>query len=202
MKLHWSPRSPFVRKVMVVAHETGLADRLTLVRSVVAMTAINPAVMADNPLNKIPTLVLDDGSVLFDSLVICLYLDSLHEGPRLAPSGAAGLRTLARHALSNGFLDLVILWRNERERPPELRSEPHLKAYETKALATLAVLEAQAAELSGTSFDLAQVTLGCALGYLDFRFDRLGWREGRPELTAFFERFSSRASARATTPHE
>ena len=85
MKLHWSPRSPFVRKVMIVAHEVGLVDRLTLVRTVAATTKPHPELMRDNPLSKIPTLVLDDGTVLYDSPVICEYLDRLHAGPKLFP---------------------------------------------------------------------------------------------------------------------
>src|SRR5947208_15226804 len=85
MKLHWSPRSPFVRKVMIFAHETGLIHQLHCVRTVVAMTAANPVLLDDNPLGKIPTLMLDDGSALYDSGVICEYLDSLHQGARLFP---------------------------------------------------------------------------------------------------------------------
>ena len=77
MKLHWSPRSPFVRKVMILLHETGLTDRVETVRSVVAMHQTNPELMRDNPLNKLPTLVLDDGSALFDSPVVCEYLDAI-----------------------------------------------------------------------------------------------------------------------------
>jgi glutathione S-transferase len=200
MKLHWSPKSPFARKVMVAAHETGLADSIVLVRSPVAMTALNPAVMAVNPLNKLPTLILDDGSAVYDSLVICLYFDTLHQGPRLVPAGAEGLRTLVRHALGTGFLDALILWRNERDRPVGLRSQPHLDGFAAKADATLAVLEAEVEEWSNAPFDLAHITLGCALGYLDFRFEQLGWRGGRPKLTAFFERFCARPSAQATVP--
>ena len=77
VKLHWSPRSPFVRKVMIAAHELGVADRLETVRTVVAMSEPNLELLADNPLGKIPTLVLDDGTALYDSLTICEYLDSL-----------------------------------------------------------------------------------------------------------------------------
>ena len=85
MKLLWSSRSPFVRKVMVAAHEVGLADRIRTERVVVAANKPNADVMAVNPLNKIPTLVLDDGTVLYDSRVICEYLDTLHDGPKLFP---------------------------------------------------------------------------------------------------------------------
>ena len=92
MKLHWSPKSPYVRKVMVCAHELGIFDRLELVRSVAAMLKPNPAIMVDNPLSKIPTLELEDGRCLFDSHVICRWADMTGDtGPRLFPDGAAGL---------------------------------------------------------------------------------------------------------------
>ena len=114
LTLHWSPRSPFVRKVMLFAHETGLASRLTLVRSVVAMTTPNQALMRDNPLSKIPTLVLGDGSVLYDSAVICDYLATLHAGPRRIPgSGAARWQALRWRSLGSGLLDAPVLWRND-----------------------------------------------------------------------------------------
>ena len=85
MTLHWSPRSPYVRKVMITAHELGLADRLQTVRTVVGGTEPHRALMTQNPLGKIPTLVLEDGTVIFDSPVICAYLDTLHDGPKLFP---------------------------------------------------------------------------------------------------------------------
>jgi glutathione S-transferase len=119
MKLHWSPRSPFVRKVMVFAHEAGLVDRLTCVRTVVAMKEPNAALLADNPLSKIPTLVLEDGSSLYDSGVICEYLDTLHGRTKLFPAeGQARWTALRRQALGDGFLDFLLLWRHERERSP------------------------------------------------------------------------------------
>ena len=85
MKLHWSPRSPFVRKVMIAAHELGLVERIERLRTVVAMRDPNLDLLADNPLAKIPTLVLEDGTVLFDSLTICEYFDHLAGGGRLFP---------------------------------------------------------------------------------------------------------------------
>ena len=101
MKLHWSPRSPFVRKVMIAAHELGRGGPASqTVRTVVAMTKPNAALLADNPIGKIPTLVLDDGTAIYDSLVICEYLDSL-AGPRLfPPAGPARWTALTRHALA------------------------------------------------------------------------------------------------------
>ncbi len=131
MKLHWSPRSPFVRKVMIVAHELGLTDRITLLRTVVATTKPHLPLMAENPLSKIPTLVLDDGTVLYDSPVVCEYLDSLHAGRKLYPIDRKDrMIALRRQALGDGFLDFLLLLRNERER--ELPSHVHLSAFTTK----------------------------------------------------------------------
>src|SRR4051794_1425852 len=151
MKLHWSPRSPFVRKVMIFARETGLVDRLTCVRTIVAMNAPNTALFPDNPLSKIPTLVLDDGSPLYDSGVICGYLDTLHDGTRLYPAeGAARWTALRRQALGDGFLDFLLLWRHERERSEPLAAL--LEAFTAKYTATLTNLEKEAAALGRTPF--------------------------------------------------
>ena len=199
MQLHWSPRSPFVRKVTVFAIETGLDGRIERVASPVAITEPNPALMRFNPLNKLPTLVLDDGSALFDSLVICAYLDTLHDGPPLLPmADAPYLATLRWHAMTDGLLDMLILWRNERERGQP--SQAHLDAYAVKAQAVLTRLEEEVGTLEATPFDLAHITLGCTLSYVDFRFDDLGWRTGRPGLAAFSQAFDARPSAQATVP--
>jgi glutathione S-transferase len=201
MKLHWSPRSPFVRKVMIAAHETGLADRLTLVRTVVAMTAPNALLLADNPLSKIPTLVLEDGSPLYDSLVICEYLDALHDGRKLFPADAKARWTaLRRHALANGLLDLLILWRNEHER--EVPSQAHLAAFALKCKAALAALESEARALAAAPFGSGHIAIGCALSYADFRFPDLDWRARHAEIAAWHASFSQRGSARATAPME
>jgi glutathione S-transferase len=197
MKLHWSPRSPFVRKVMIAAHETGLVDRLTCVRTVVAMTSPNADLLGDNPLSKIPTLVLDDGSTLYDSLVICEYLDELHEGPKLFPAERGSRRTaLRRHALGNGLLDLLILWRGERERPQP--SQPHLDAFAVKYAATLQALELEAPAIAATPFGIGHIAIGCALSYADFRFADLKWRAGHGQIAAWHATFSQRPSVRAT----
>jgi glutathione S-transferase len=197
MKLHWSPRSPFVRKVMIAAHETGLAGRLTLVRTMVAMTAPNALLLADNPLSKIPTLVLDDGSPLYDSLVICEYLDTLHDGRKLFPEDAKARWTaLRRHALCNGLLDLLILWRNERER--QAPSQAHLDAFGVKCKSALAALEREACALAVTPFGIGHIAIGCALSYADFRFPDLDWRTRHAQIAAWHASFSQRDSARAT----
>jgi glutathione S-transferase len=197
MKLHWSPRSPFVRKVMVFAHETGLTDRLTCVRTVVAMRAPNAALLPDNPLGKIPTLVLDDGTALFDSRVICEYLDILHGGSRLFPQDAGVRWTALRHqALGDGLMDFLLLWRHERERPSP--SQSLLDAFRTKYHATLTALEGEAATLERMPFGIGHIAIGCGLSYLDFRFADFNWREDYPRIATWYASFAMRPSVRIT----
>jgi glutathione S-transferase len=200
MKLHWSPRSPYVRKVMVCAHELGLLDRIERVRSVAAMLKPNPQLMQDNPLSKIPTLVCDDGQTLFDSAVICEYLDDLAGGTLVPRQGPARWATLRWQAFGNGLLDVLILWRNEREREQPLK--PLMDAFEVKALAALAQLERETADLKAAPLNLGQITIACALGYLDFRFSHWAWRTEVPALAAWYGEFAQRDSMRATQAAE
>lgn len=200
LTLHWSPKSPYVRKVMVCAHELGLVVRLQLVRSVAAMLKPNPDIMAVNPLSKIPTLVREDGSVLFDSAVICEYLDTLAGGGgTLFPAqGEARWQALRWHAFGDGLLDALILWRNERERAQPLQAL--LDAFALKVRASLQLLDAEAAALGAAPFSIGTLTVGCALGYIDYRFDALGWRNTAPQLAAWHAELMQRPSFRATEP--
>jgi glutathione S-transferase len=203
MKLFWSSRSPYVRKVMIAAHEIGLASRLELVPAVVVASQLNPAVMAVNPLNKIPTLVTDDGTVLFDSLAICEFLDGLQDGAHLFPAApGARVTALRRHALGNGMLDVLLPWRSELLRPAPQRSPELLAAFAQKTDATLTLLEREADSLAAAPVAIGHVALGAALGYLDFRFADRPWREGRPRLTSWYASFAERPSMRATLPHD
>ena len=199
MKLHWSPKSPYVRKVMIVAQETGQLDTFEKVRSVAAMLKPNEALMRDNPLSKIPTLVLDDGSTLFDSVVICDYLND-RAGGTFFPTGDAKWPALRWQALGDGMLDAEILWRNERERSDASRSDVLIAAFETKTIAALALLDGEAEALASTPFAIGHVAVACALGYLDFRFDAFGWRARAPKLAAWFATVEARDSYRDTSP--
>lgn len=199
MTLHWSPRSPFVRKVMVAAHELGLTDRLTLRRTVAQMTKPNPDLLPDNPLSKIPTLVLADGSALIDSGLICEYLDSLAGGGVIVPpKGPERWAELSRHALATGFLDVLILWRNERNKPPEKQTAEWLSSFATKASACLARFDIEAGPIGPGPLPLSGIALGCCLSYLDFRFADLDWRASRPRLARWHGEFRQRPSAIAT----
>ena len=198
MKLHWSPKSPYVRKVMICAHELGLVDRIVLIRSVAAMLKPNPQLMQDNPLSKIPTLVLDDGRTLFDSAVICEYLNDVGAGPLFPTSVDARWQALRWQALGGGLLDALILWRNERERVSPLAAL--MDAFELKTHAVLKQLDGEVQALHTTSFTIGHVAVGCALGYLDYRFDTLGWRDQAPQLAAWYADVRKRPSFLKTEP--
>jgi glutathione S-transferase len=199
LRLHWSPRSPFVRKVMIAAHELGLVDRIEKTRTVVAMRQPNVALFSDNPLGKIPTLLLPDGTALYDSLTICEYLDDLAGGGKIIPrSGLARWKALTRHTLGTGMLELLVLWRNERDKPAERQTPEWISAFTLKTRTALDRLETEAASLAETPFGIGEITIGCMLSYLDFRFAALGWRNGHSALAAWHESFAARPSARAT----
>jgi glutathione S-transferase len=199
LRLYWSSRSPFVRKAMVAAHETGVAARLETIRVEVAVTKLNSEVMAHNPLNKIPTLVLEDGGMLFDSRVICEYFDSLNTGPKLFPSDPAEKWTaLRREALGSGIMENAVAGIGERARPRELQSQPHLSAYRAKIQSALDYLEADASALSRDRFNIGHLSIGCAVGYLDFRYADDDWRKGRARLTDWHKAFAERASFKQT----
>jgi glutathione S-transferase len=198
MKLHWSPKSPYVRKVMVCAHELGIVEDLTLVRSVAAMLKPNAALMVDNPLSKIPTLVLEDGTVLFDSAVICEYLDTLAHGSLFPARGDPRWQALRWHAFGDGVLDALILWRNERERAAPL--PVLMDAFELKTRASLSRLEAESTALAEAPLAIGHIAIACALGYLDYRFGDFGWREQAPRLAAWYRAVSERPSFAATAP--
>ncbi len=198
MKLHWSPKSPFVRKVMICAHELNLLDRLELVRSVAAMLKPNDRLMLDNPLSKIPTLVLNNGFALFDSVVICEYLDDIAGGSLFPKNSSDKWQVLRWHAFGNGLLDALILWRNERER--ELPLQALLEAFELKTRASLSHLNDEVQALAETSLSIGHITLGCALGYLDYRFEQLDWRAHAPRLAEWHAELAKRPSFQATEP--
>ncbi|MDH0739662.1 glutathione S-transferase N-terminal domain-containing protein [Achromobacter spanius] len=202
MKLHWSPRSPFVRKVMIVLYETGIEGQVELVRTPVAMDKPNLDLVADNPLIKLPTLVLDDGTVLYDSRVICAYLNGLAGGRLLPADAAARLVAERRQALGDGFLDALLLFRQERNKPVEKQTVAWLDAFALKVRAVLAALEAEAPALAASDFDLGVIAIGCALSYMDYRFPDIDWRAGHPQLAAWHQGFCARPSVARSQPDE
>lgn len=201
MKLWISLASPFARKPRIVAREAGLAAHIEEVETAVSPVKANEALAPDNPLMKIPTLRTNDGVVLYDSRVICEYLDSLHGGAKLFPAaGPARWTALRVQAVGDGILDAGILRRYELlVRPENLRWQAWLDGQKEKMERALDVANADAAAF-GPGFDIGQITVACAVGWLDYRFSDWNWRRNRPALTAWFERVSARPSMQQTTP--
>jgi glutathione S-transferase len=203
MKLYWSPRSPFVRKVMVCAHELGIAERIEKVYTLVSASSVNDDMLRTNPIGRIPALMTDEGEVLYDSIVICEYLDSRYGGARLFPrEGQRRWDTLRRHALANGILEILVLWRGELGRPSLQQSAETLAAYKSKVASGLSAAERDSSGGRDTQIDIALVTLGVVLGYLDFRYRELDWRATYPRLGKWYSAFGARASMIETAPRD
>ena len=201
MTLHWSPRSPYVRKVMIAIAEMGLQDRVRTVRTVAGGTTPHRELMKINPVGKIPTLELPDGSAIYDSPVILEYLDTLHAGPKLYPAAwPERLTALRRHALGQGMLDNALPLLAEGFRPPERQSELHKDLWRAKLVACVEALENEADALASSGFTVGHLAIGVALAYLDFRFSALAWRSGHPRLAAWHETFDARPSVQANLP--
>jgi len=197
VKLYHSPRSPYVRKVRVLAHELGLAERFELID--VTPETIIEAVRSDNPLAQIPTLVLDDGTVLYDSPVICDYLDTLHTGEPLIPrAGPARWQTLTLQAMGDAMIDQAIALNLARSTPAERRNEAMLTRRKDRVRRCLADLDGDTAKLDG-AFTIGPIAIACALGYLDFRLADEFARSSYPALDAWYERIARRPSMLATT---
>jgi glutathione S-transferase len=192
MKLYYSHRSPYVRLVMVVIHWGKLASDIELMNTVVNIEKPLPGLMADNPLTKIPTLLAADGEAIYDSRVICEYLDSRHAEPKLFPAhGPQRWEALRRLGLGHGLIDLLLAWFTERNRPEAARSQPFIDALRAKYEATIARLEGEAPQLQGSAFTVGHVAIGVALSYSDFRFPTLNWREGHPQLAQWHSTFTT-----------
>lgn len=201
LKLYYSPTSPYVRKVMILAQEGGLLGQIETVKAATAPGSPDPAIKAHNPLGKIPCLVRDDGPAIFDSPVICQYLASLVPGQTFYPEGASRWTALTLEALGDGILDAAILCVYEvRMRPEAIRHQPWVDAQRAKIVAALDALEAQwLAHLAGP-LDIGAISIAVALGYIDLRHADLNWREGRPGLAAWHAAFAERDSYKATVP--
>ena len=200
MKLFYSALSPYVRKCLVAAHELGLRERIELVPAAAHPVNRDRAIVAHNPLGKVPTLILDEGTVLYDSRVICEYLNALGNGKLVPTSGPARWTALVDQSLADGMMDAAVLTRYETVlRPEPLRWSDWITGQLDKVTCALAELEHRAAGF-GDRVDLGTIAVGCALGYLDFRFASLAWRDKHPNASAWFERFGARASMVATRP--
>ena len=200
MKLFYSQTSPFVRKCLVTAHELGLAQRLELLPAVAHPVNRDRSVVDKNPLGKIPTLVTDEGAVLFDSRVICEYLNALGDGHLLPAAGEARFAVLTDQALADGLMDAAVLVRYETvARPENLHWADWSGGQMEKVISALSDFERRAAARVW-HIELGTIALGCALGYLDFRYADFGWRERHPSMARWYEQFAARESMVKTRP--
>lgn len=200
MKLFHSATSPYVRKCLVVAHELGVDGRIERLPAAAHPVNRDASIVAANPLGKVPTFVTDDGTVLYDSRVVCEWLDTTF-GPRLIPrDGAARWQALVLQSLADGVLDAAILVRYETFlRPEALRWADWQAGQMDKIHTALQSLEQAPAQLQGR-VDIGTLALACALGYLDLRFDAWGWRTRYPAVAAWAAGFMQRPSLQASWP--
>jgi glutathione S-transferase len=200
MKIYYSPASPYVRKCLVVAHELGLADQIELLPSNANPVKRDQIIINDNPLGQVPTFFTEEGQVLYDSRVICEYLNVRGKGNLQPTEGAARWSVQTQHALADGMLAACLIARYEDvARPEPLRWADWRAAQLDKTTTGLAWMEAHIDELQG--IDLGTISLACLLGYLDFRFPDLDWRASAPKTAQWFAQMSERPSFKATFPH-
>jgi glutathione S-transferase len=200
MKLYYSPGSPYARKVRVVALETKLDKKIEMVNVALSPVAPNADVDKHNPVGKIPVLSVK-GIDLFDSPVICEYLDNQHKGRKLLPrKGRDRWVALRQQAMADGLLDAALLARYEAAlRPEDKRWSDWSQGQMKKINSVLDQLEAEAKALKGKP-TLGSISVACALGYLDFRFAANDWRSKHPKLAKWFNSFSKTPSIKATVP--
>ncbi len=203
MKLVGSYSSPYVRKVRVVLAEKGIDCELLPENVWAAETRIQQS----NPLGKVPCLILDEGSPLYDSRVICEYLDHLPPADSLIPAEFSQRIQVRRwEALSDGILDAAVLIRLEHtQRQPAQRSEQWLERQRGKVMAGLGVMERDLDErdwCAAGRFTLADIALGCALGWFGFRLPELEWHADHPKLVRHYQQLSQRPSFASTMPKD
>ena len=197
MKLYYSPTSPYARKVLAVAIEKGLNDKLE------KLAAREPGVNLDrmNPLDKVPTLVTDDGEVLIESALISQYLDEVGSGRKLYPeSGKARRRMLQLEAIGHGVLDAGVLCRmEERMHKPEQMSPDWIERQQKKLKRGIAVMEQCLSEL-GTEVTPAHITFVMALNFIDKNKIHPAWRAANTNLAGWYDKFLQHPSIKATEP--
>ena len=197
MQLLYQTHSPYARKALVFAHEAGLADRIEVVHHETSPTLRNETVYAQNPLGKVPVLIRPGQTPIFDSDVICAYLDTLHDGAPLIPrDGEARWHVLQLQALAQGLADFGIKVRWETVRRPEaLRYEALRTGYTQKLIESYDWLERELD--TDTAVHVGHIAVATALSWLEFR-ELPDFRAGRPRLSAWLEAFERRESMRAT----
>lgn len=200
-QLYFAATSAFVRKVMVTAHCLGLAEHIEKLDSAAHPIQRDERIARLNPLAKVPALQAPGGLVLYDSRVICEYLNDYAGGSLFPPSGARRWQSLTRLALGDGIVDAALLARYERTaRPAEKQWNGWIEGQQVKVRAALDAIERQAAQWSTAADDIGLIAIGCGLGYLDFRFPDLDWRASRPATAAWFAEFDQHPAMLATRP--
>ena len=195
MKLFSSRRSPHVRKVLIAAHELGLAEDMELIPQAPAGLTPDEELWKHNSLGQIPTLLTDDGRALFDSSVICEYLQSLRPEIRLIALGPSQrIDALHRQAWADGLMEILQRWYGERHRELDPRQPDYIAAHRARAVRTFDAWEKLAEGWGAVRFDIGDIAIACALSYADLRFASQAWRDGRPALAAWFDRVSQRPS--------
>ncbi|MEM7215653.1 MAG: glutathione S-transferase N-terminal domain-containing protein [Pseudomonadota bacterium] len=203
MKLWYAAASPFVRKVLILAHETGVIDQLEIIDAATTPLTPHEGLQLDNPLGKIPTLVLEEGQSIFDSRVICEYLDGLHDGDKMIPhDGMERINSLVAQSIGDGIMDAAVGIRYEQAlRPEEKQWDEWLDGQFRKISQSLDVLENwRGARIQ--DMHIGSIAVASALSYLDFRQPQFEWREGRPVLTQMLATFSERTSMIETDPQK
>jgi glutathione S-transferase len=200
MKLYHSQTSPYVRKCLVAAHHLGLLGRIEKLASAAHPVNRDQTIIPHNPLGKVPTFIADDGTVLYDSRVICEYLNDLAKGSLFPTTAAARWRALTDQALADGILDAALLVRYElMVREESGRSQAWTDGQMDKIRTGLARFE-QRIDAQADRLDIGTIALGCVLGYLDFRFADLGWRKTNPKLARWYEAVAATPAMQATQP--
>ena len=200
MKLLFNKASPFVRKVDIVLHLLGLAERVEYINVAAIPNDPEEELISSNPLAKIPTLITESGKAIYDSRTICRYLDSEYGG-NLYPEPPEIWNSMVLEATADGMMDAAVLMTYEwKVRPEESRSEEWVESQWFKVRSAIRAIESGwMAKLNGPP-DIGQVAVGSALGYLDFRHDALGWRQGHDFLAGWYEKFSQMDCMKATRP--
>lgn len=200
MKLFHSPASPFVRKVVVLLHELDKAEEVDLATITSTAFASDEGLAASNPLAKLPALVRDNGTTLYDSRVITAFLNDLYGG-KMYPGGASRWETLALEATGDGIMDSAVSMAYEtRLRPKDMQYGDWIEAQWTKVARAISALNARwMSHLSGP-VDMGHISVACALSYVDFRHDARNWRAGNDALAQWHADFDSRPSMQATKP--
>ena len=193
MKLYFSATSPFARKVLACAIARGIEDQITLA----PISTAAPELAEHNPLGKLPCLITDDGVALYDSRVICSFLDTVGEDFAMLPANALRMRTLKYQALGDGMCDAAVLRRGEMGRAKDADRDGVMAAQAQKVARSLDALEA---DVPAVHLDVGTIAVACALGYLDLRFDHEKWRDGHPKLAEWYAEMMTQPCLARTAP--